>query len=343
MSPALTDVQMECSGIKIDEYFENGKCLECHRSCLNCFGPKNNECLSCKRPLFLLNHKCVDSCPEGYYSYQNNCFRCQHGCSSCTSYDECTACEEKYFLHQNKCLSSCPQGYYNNNDNRSCTTCNSACKSCEGPQADHCLSCPDNLILLQNFCSSGCPSGYYEEDSRCRPCYHNCKTCNASGIFSCTSCQPYLTLDGGMCLECPSGQYYNISQAKCDHCHESCLTCKGSHFNQCLSCQAPYSLHQETGTCQTCCKESTDEAKNGDCCECLPETGNFNSKSSARGTDSYNYQPLLTQASSSNNFNSCYKNSAQVSTLTFRNEDIEEEEEEDDDEAKELIKFVTNT
>lgn len=96
----------------------------------------------------------------------------------------------------------------------------------------------------------------------------------ASGIFSCTSCQPYLTLDGGMCLECPTGQYYNISQAKCDHCHESCLTCKGSHFNQCLSCQAPYSLHQETSTCQTCCKESIDETKNGDCCECLPETGN---------------------------------------------------------------------
>ncbi|MPC31243.1 Furin-like protease 2 [Portunus trituberculatus] len=95
-----------------------------------------------------------------------------------------------------------------------------------------------------------------------------------SGLYDCTSCHDFFTLDGGMCIECPSGQYYNLSSQACETCSDTCLTCSSGGDSGCTSCQPPKSLHPETSTCRDCCPpgvyENDDEAS---CCSCDPATG----------------------------------------------------------------------
>jgi len=40
----------------------------CNSTCLRCYGPNGNQCLSCPTGTFLLNGECLDDCPTGYYS-----------------------------------------------------------------------------------------------------------------------------------------------------------------------------------------------------------------------------------------------------------------------------------
>lgn len=56
-------------------------------------------CLECLPNLFLLEHQCVVSCPDGHYptvasSGQKECFRCHYSCRQCSGSNdyECTAC-----------------------------------------------------------------------------------------------------------------------------------------------------------------------------------------------------------------------------------------------------------
>jgi len=42
--------------------------LECDETCSRCYGPNNDQCLACLDGTFLLNGKCIDDCPIGYYS-----------------------------------------------------------------------------------------------------------------------------------------------------------------------------------------------------------------------------------------------------------------------------------
>jgi len=42
--------------------------LECDETCSRCYGPNNDQCLACLDGTFLLNGKCIDDCPIGYYA-----------------------------------------------------------------------------------------------------------------------------------------------------------------------------------------------------------------------------------------------------------------------------------
>jgi hypothetical protein len=47
----------------------NRLCLfgSCHTSCLTCDGSKENNCISCDYPLFLIDKYCKATCPSGTY------------------------------------------------------------------------------------------------------------------------------------------------------------------------------------------------------------------------------------------------------------------------------------
>lgn len=94
-----------------------------------------------------------------------------------------------------------------------------------------------------------------------------------SGIHSCTSCNEFLTLDGGMCLECSAGRYYNSSLRACVPCDSSCLTCNAKGATSCTSCQSPLSLHPATRTCRLCCPPGIADETINHCCLCNPDTG----------------------------------------------------------------------
>ena len=41
---------------------------DCDEMCSKCYGPNNDQCLTCPHETYLLNGKCLDDCPSGYYS-----------------------------------------------------------------------------------------------------------------------------------------------------------------------------------------------------------------------------------------------------------------------------------
>ncbi|XP_069939490.1 furin-like protease 2 isoform X1 [Cherax quadricarinatus] len=250
----------------------SGVCQACHSSCISCVGPTESDCLYCAQQHFLMGSKCVGACPDGHYALRGRCLPCSHGCSTCTSYTSCSTCSQHFYLLNNQCISVCPSGFYS--DRGICTACEEACKTCYGPRGDQCASCSNSSFLLNSSCHSTCPPSHYPEGSECYPCYHNCQTCKGSGLNDCTSCHDYLTLDGGMCIECQSGSYYNLSSQACEPCNKSCLTCSSGGDNGCTSCQTPMSLHPATSTCRTCCPPGVTEGEHETpCCSCDPTTG----------------------------------------------------------------------
>ncbi|XP_063859924.1 furin-like protease 2 isoform X1 [Scylla paramamosain] len=250
----------------------NGSCQPCHPSCLSCTGNTASECLHCEQSYYLHNSQCVQECPEGFYGNRGRCLPCRHGCQSCSSYTSCSQCSFPFLLYNNSCIASCPARFFR--DRGVCSSCEENCKTCYGPRGDQCASCLNGSFLLNTSCHGSCPSSHYPEGAECLPCYQNCLTCRGSGLYDCTSCHDFFTLDGGMCIECPSGQYYNLSSKACETCSGTCLTCSSGGDNGCTSCQPPKSLHPETSTCRECCPpgvyENDDEAS---CCSCDPATG----------------------------------------------------------------------
>ena len=57
------------------------QCETCRNQCLTCTNLTN--CLTCIDQLFLLNNRCVERCPDGYYSYKQQCLPCHPICSTC--------------------------------------------------------------------------------------------------------------------------------------------------------------------------------------------------------------------------------------------------------------------
>ena len=97
---------------------------------------------------------------------------------------------------------------------------------------------------------------------------------SGSSFNACLSCNDYFTLDGGMCLECRAGRYYNTSSQSCQACHSSCLTCTAGDNRSCLACQTPLSLHPSTRSCRACCPPGVVEKQSGaECCDCDKSTG----------------------------------------------------------------------
>jgi len=52
----------------INEWINEWINQECDPSCLRCYGPNENQCISCSNGTFLLNGECLNHCPTGYYS-----------------------------------------------------------------------------------------------------------------------------------------------------------------------------------------------------------------------------------------------------------------------------------
>ncbi|XP_076044014.1 furin-like protease 2 [Oratosquilla oratoria] len=265
-------VAMRKENCKVNEFMDKQGCHSCHPSCLSCIGPNSTDCLHCARQLKLHKSTCVGTCPSGYFALRGQCVPCPNGCSSCSSYTNCSVCENRFFLHNNRCLAACPDGMFS--DRGICTPCDASCQTCFGPGSDQCASCFPESLLLGTSCRKGCPPAFYASNTECLPCYHNCKTCKGSGLRDCTSCHEYQTLDGGICLECRAGNYFNEELGGCAACHNSCLTCQSGGADGCTSCQPPLSLHPSTRMCRPCCSPSTDSFDlETDCCRCDPSTG----------------------------------------------------------------------
>jgi hypothetical protein len=101
-------------------FSSNDDCESCPNSCATCIN--STSCLTCLNSLYLLNDQCVEECPDGYYTYNQQCLSCHSICKTCKgpSEDDCKSCSKGFEFDENEklCLSLCPNGnYFNQNDN----------------------------------------------------------------------------------------------------------------------------------------------------------------------------------------------------------------------------------
>lgn len=104
----------------------------CHERCRACFGPGEDNCLSCRAPLVLFEGRCdVTACPpNGYWEWDSyQCRRCDPSCAQCTGpgKDACTLCPALHFLSPEKyraltgpCVITCPIGKFAHPPSRRC-------------------------------------------------------------------------------------------------------------------------------------------------------------------------------------------------------------------------------
>ena len=81
-------------------------CADCHSSCTSCNGSSETQCILCKPGRYSLEGKCLNSCPDGYYSdkKRKECLACSTGCATCSS-DNCLTCKADWVKNKkDKCV-----------------------------------------------------------------------------------------------------------------------------------------------------------------------------------------------------------------------------------------------
>lgn len=119
----------------VGTYSENKTCKYCAFECAACLGSANT-CIACpdgqylfeakcyaKCPIPLVNGKCPNLCPAGYFTQaaNGNCVKCSDKCKSCDgAADKCTSCASGV-ASNGVCVPSCPANTLSVNGN--CVPC----------------------------------------------------------------------------------------------------------------------------------------------------------------------------------------------------------------------------
>ncbi|XP_073695623.1 extracellular matrix organizing protein FRAS1 [Garra rufa] len=237
--------------------------VQCHKDCLTCSGTPDH-CDSCQDPsALLMNGRCLQSCPEGFFAQGKVCAACRPSCATCENDFECTACGGSFLLSGRQCVTTCERGLFQ--DHTSCLSCHDSCSSCQGAGPQDCLTCSDSSHLLKNgFCVLDCGPGFYASQGSCYACDPSCATCHPDNP-SCMSCPPEHALHQGKCVpQCPP-QYYKDDRGHCQACHSSCASCSGPAVSHCTSCSKSLILNQ--GQCVESCGEGL-FSRGGHCHRC---------------------------------------------------------------------------
>ncbi|XP_059609032.1 furin-like protease 2 [Phlebotomus argentipes] len=234
---------------------EDYSCAPCHSSCLTCNGSSESQCITCKPGRFAIDGKCVNSCPDGFYSdkKRQECLACATGCATCSTNGVCLTCKDGWIKNKKgKCISAgseiCDESEFA--DNGHCHPCHSTCESCTGPTERDCLSCSASLLLQNSRCVSACDDSYYMEAGVCVRCLHTCTKCVSR--MNCTVCARGLQLQSGECRTTCAEGYYS-DRGNCAKCYLSCHTCSGPRRDQCVTCPAGWQL--ASGECHPECPE----------------------------------------------------------------------------------------
>jgi hypothetical protein len=140
------------------------------------------NCSSCRTDNFLLDGRCLTSCPPGYRVsnttslYRRRCVPrdCRSAFTNCHECDpgltRCTMCRNNHSLHEGHCLAACPPGTVARGTGSfrrtcltlprpvSCTVGQNKCSICGlGPNRHRCLQCTDSHYLLNGVCLAQCP------------------------------------------------------------------------------------------------------------------------------------------------------------------------------------------
>ena len=208
----------------------------CHKTCLTCSGPNNDNCISCNgKTLFHVEYyenKCLNlsEIPNNYYSVYNSgiytYYKCHISCKTCLigGINNCQECNilDGYYPIEDKegiCLTEdeIPDKYYLDRNNSIINKCHPNCDSCSFgfdniTKEMNCDTCKSGTYF-QNISSTNCipkPEtkyyiSLYENKETLFPCHKNCLTCNRGGDDinnECLSCEKDLYFDDEITTNC---------------------------------------------------------------------------------------------------------------------------------------------
>lgn len=211
------------------------RCIECHESCQECFGPLETNCKTCKTGAlyFRGNNTCIEACPPINYAISEDrlsCDKCGSNCFQCQNFKPtiCIKCVEESLMYLDNCYIQCPRGTRPDNSpitqKKICVRCPRYCGVCEG---DICKECDTNYLLVEGRCLTFCPTGYGLDPREhiCKKiiCLENCDVCLNS--VTCSRCEQ--TSKSGIlvleikknCIECKEA--YGLIQVG-SNCQETC-------------------------------------------------------------------------------------------------------------------------
>jgi hypothetical protein len=231
----------ECQCIPKHVRIPSGGCSyqTCDTTCLTCFGPNPNQCLTCKPSAMIsaLEPRCVCR-SSSQITLNGDCTSCDAICETCNSATPtvCLTCRSMAILQPNgKCI--CKSGFYFNNSLFQCMPCHYSCKECFGPSDTQCLSCkgPASTISLDSTGKCKCLTGKeINADGLCSNCYYGCLSCDVAG--NCLSCGSGAVLTSYKSCLCSPGYFMDLN-ANCKQCNSSCKQCYGETQWDCTECK----------------------------------------------------------------------------------------------------------
>ncbi|XP_054708624.1 furin-1-like [Uloborus diversus] len=236
-----SDCTSECP---VDHYgsLKDNTCHACDKSCLSCYGPSYNNCLTCPAKYFLQKNICVKSCPDNFFSdvIKKQCYPCMSSCASCEdSYETCSSCKPGLFMYSKNCLAACPSGTYQQQFH--CKPCHGSCSSCYGPDSSSCATCASGYVLHNSTCLPECPVGFFSDRNlKCTKCHRSCKTCTDDSFCTTYNLNWELSSSGPVWNSvCPQG-YFDDDSERCEACYLDCEQCSGPSIEDCIYCDNNY-------------------------------------------------------------------------------------------------------
>ena len=249
------------------EDMEEGICWSevCHESCLTCFGAEPDQCLSCHDNAKLLEHSCVEECPNHTYYDETSasCKHCHDSCLSCAgpNRDNCLQCPDGKLLNHFSCTATCPEGTFALNTE--CVSCPANCARCTS--TEKCSTCRQGFLMEKDRCVEGCSEGLVADETKCVRCPPGCKQCSLQKTCDvCDEDRLFYKPDRSCLLTCPAG-YYPLGGV-CKECPTNCSECTGPDKLQCSLCSADHAMEETSHTCTLCCNRDFPDRL--PCCDC---------------------------------------------------------------------------
>uniref|UniRef100_A0A3B3TR78 Proprotein convertase subtilisin/kexin type 5a n=1 Tax=Poecilia latipinna TaxID=48699 RepID=A0A3B3TR78_9TELE len=135
--------QGQCLDACPETFYHTSKrtCQPCSENCRLCSSP--NHCLQCNSSFYVSDGRCVKlECGEG----REECMPCEEGCRKCVLYNprHCLSCIEGFYNFQDGCYRNCPAKTYSVEEEMTCAPCEDNCMSCDEHE---CYWCETDLLL----------------------------------------------------------------------------------------------------------------------------------------------------------------------------------------------------
>ncbi|CAM9397969.1 unnamed protein product [Lampetra fluviatilis] len=211
------------------------QCLQCHKTCSVCGGPREQDCSRCA-PTYVLRDgwQCVRECGTGLYPAPCPDSPEQRCCSSGCGYLSCCGCGRvcRGCVGCDGNFSGCGDGNCGCGDADcgvvcgNCDNCGGGCGNCGGAV---CSGGAGNSGVVCDNCGGGCVEYWDQQQRRCHLCDAACRTCSGSGRDSCTSCEGTSLWKGQCVYLCPPDTF--LWGARCIACADhttppDCLNCR---------------------------------------------------------------------------------------------------------------------